>query len=561
MENVAIALITLGGLFSIYEQENKKANKIVEKFIEKPCDTQNQLVEKKESLDSVPSKIDLKSKNDMYTTLSGEKMSLNDFKHNNMVHYYGGKDTGKIAVSSRSDSILDNMIGSGSTSFNKKCQGPLFKPQENINWIHGAPNNSDFIKERMSGNITTKRNNEKPWISENIGPGLTNSYDKDGTHGFNAGIMARDKWAPKTVDDLRTVNNPKLSFNLDDHMGPPSSIIQNRADAPNMKQYKPDTYFNNGPARFFTNVTSKKPMEHSEILMSNQNRETTNIDYKGIPTNGAYPTASKSDQNFDISKEHIYGEIKGGPGQGSSNMLENPYLSYSNKDTYRSKNNSENLYGNIQGVANMIGGINPLLDTIKPTRKEETIENLQRDGNISKIGAGGQLVYDPNDILKSTLREKTNYSVADNNIRVKDEINLITGQDNSIDVPDTNREHTSTYNVRAANGGTYGFRDHNIINNQQNNNNKNTRSWAPAGNTNILSHNINIKNIKQKEQDVMQRRQNVPNYIRDVMPNKEQIGLINMPKEVYNDVNDRINPTLLNAFKENPYTHSLSSAI
>ena len=122
MENVGIVLITLGGLFTIYEQDKKKYNNMKEKFIEKPCDTQNQLVEKKESLDSVPSKINLASKNDMYTTLSGEKVNLNNFKHNNMVHYYGGKDTGKVAVSSRNDSILDNMIGNGSTSFNKKCQ-------------------------------------------------------------------------------------------------------------------------------------------------------------------------------------------------------------------------------------------------------------------------------------------------------------------------------------------------------------------------------------------------------------------------------------------------------
>ena len=32
-----------------------------------------------------------------------------------------------------------------------------------------------------------------------------------------------------------------------------------------------------------------------------------------------------------------------------------------------------------------------------------------------------------------------------------------------------------------------------------------------------------------------------------------------MPKEVYSDVTERLNPTLLDAFKENPYTHSLNS--
>ena len=48
---------------------------------------------------------------------------------------------------------------------------------------------------------------------------------------------------------------------------------------------------------------------------------------------------------------------------------------------YRSKNKQEELYGNIQGVANMIGAVNPILDTLKPTRKELIIENLYKDGN------------------------------------------------------------------------------------------------------------------------------------------------------------------------------------
>ena len=38
----------------------------------------------------------------------------------------------------------------------------------------------------------------------------------------------------------------------------------------------------------------------------------------------------------------------------------------------------------------MIGAVNPILDGLKPTRKELIIENLYKDGNISKMGAGGQ---------------------------------------------------------------------------------------------------------------------------------------------------------------------------
>ena len=113
--------------------------------------------------------------------------------------------------------------------------------------------------------------------------------------------------------------------------------------------------------------------------------------------------------------------------------------------------------------------------------------------------------------------------------------------------------------IPAAGATSFGVRDHDYVNNQRNNNNKQSRTRISAGNTNIFNNAINVKQIKQKERDVQQTRQNVPDRIRDVMPNRQQIGIINMPKEVYSDVTERLNPTLLDAFKQNPYTHSLNS--
>ena len=40
-----------------------------------------------------------------------------------------------------------------------------------------------------------------------------------------------------------------------------------------------------------------------------------------------------------------------------------------------------------------------------------------------------------------------------------------------------------------------------------------------------------LNKLNIKERDVQQTRQNVPDRMRDVMPNREQIGLINMPKK------------------------------
>jgi hypothetical protein len=125
--------------------------------------------------------------------------------------------------------------------------------------------------------------------------------------------------------------------------------------------------------------------------------------------------------------------------------------------------------------------------------------------------------------------------------------------------PDTNRSNRYSQNVTPAGATGYGVRDHDYVNNQRHNNNKGSRTRIPAGNTNIFNHAINVKQIKHKERDVQQTRQNVPDRIKDVMPNQQQIGIVNMPKEIYPNVNERLNPTLLDAFKKNPFTHSLTS--
>lgn len=81
-----------------------------------------------------------------YVSLTGEEINTKEFNHNNMTPYFGGKITGRTFDESQTESILDNMVGSGSHSKSKDSQEPLFKPQENMDWTFGAPNNNDFYK-------------------------------------------------------------------------------------------------------------------------------------------------------------------------------------------------------------------------------------------------------------------------------------------------------------------------------------------------------------------------------------------------------------------------------
>ena len=82
-------------------------------------------------------------------TMTGNYLDTKEFKHNNMVPFNGGQIRGNTYDMALSESILDNMVGSGTNVIKKVEQAPLFKPEDNIS----------FTKELESlGSITYEKN-------------------------------------------------------------------------------------------------------------------------------------------------------------------------------------------------------------------------------------------------------------------------------------------------------------------------------------------------------------------------------------------------------------------
>ena len=96
-----------------------------------------------------------------FTSLTGEEVSKEYFKHNNMVPFFGGNVKSKNIEANSNESILDSMNGSGSNYIRKSEQAPLFKPGENYQYAHGAPNSTDFMRSRV--NPSSRMANVKPF--------------------------------------------------------------------------------------------------------------------------------------------------------------------------------------------------------------------------------------------------------------------------------------------------------------------------------------------------------------------------------------------------------------
>jgi hypothetical protein len=119
-------------------------------------------------------------------SMTGNYLDSQQFKHNNMVPFNGGKVKGNTYDINIAESVLDNMIGSGSQTIKKIEQAPLFKPEDNMQWAYGAPNNSDFYQSRVNPGM--KNNNVKPFDTVMVGPGLDKGYTVNGTGGYNSGM-------------------------------------------------------------------------------------------------------------------------------------------------------------------------------------------------------------------------------------------------------------------------------------------------------------------------------------------------------------------------------------
>jgi hypothetical protein len=223
------------------------------------------------------------SGNSQQISLTGTPIDKLDFKHNNMVPFFGAKSNGASVSADISETRLDNMQGSGSQMHKKQEQAPLFKPQTNLQHANGAPNMSDFLQSRV--NPSMRMANTKPWEEERVAPGLGKGFNTDGGTGFNSGMESRNDWLPKTVDQLRVATNPKETFHLAGHEGPANASIKeigNSQTQGRVEKYRPDTYYAVGPTRW--NVTTgleKAPTARGVEVLHHVNRPETSEQYYG----------------------------------------------------------------------------------------------------------------------------------------------------------------------------------------------------------------------------------------------------------------------------------------
>lgn len=494
--------------------------------------------------------------------LSGDKIDPKNFKHGNMVPFFGGKIRGATADAKVSESVLDNMQGTGSQHFKKQEVAPLFAPEENLQFANGAPNNSDFYQSRV--NPSMRMANVKPWAEQKVAPGLDMGYGTEGSNGFNNGMEARDKWLPKTVNALRTANNPKVSYGLANHEGPASATVKNMGSLGKVEKYRPDTTFEWGQDRLFTTGgIETAPAVRGLESLPYENRVDTSVSYFGNAGKGEDASATYTVSQHEESKRQQLGMPNMGSiaagGHGAANTGDYGRMGHKVGVNNRSTANSD-VFGAVGGLIK--AAVAPVMDVLRPTRKENVVGTCRPNGNVAVTNPSAP-VYNPNEKARTTIREMTEGKVGMNHLNVQGQ------SDGAYKVS----EHQPTYGQRdttsafliGPSGGSAtatGVHDNTAAFNQRNNVNKEYVGRTHQGGTQIFNQHMNVS-IAKRDEDRNQNRWGVASGGPTAAPSTQMLGMMHggsFNQERSQDLNaSRLDSTLLDAFKSNPYTQSLNS--
>lgn len=201
--------------------------------------------------------------------------------HNNMVPFFGANVT-QSTYSGATDGILDTYTGTGkNTFFHKEEAGAFFKPEAGTGLPWGKQVETDFEQSRMVTSMATK--NVFPIEPVQVGPGVNDGYTNLPSGGYQQDSI-REFALPKTTDEIRAANKPKLTYSADPIPGQ-HFITEMGIQAP-VKKNKPDRFqVLEGKDGSLPHVNTTLGQQVASTvyptqMMKVQNRESTSVEYE-----------------------------------------------------------------------------------------------------------------------------------------------------------------------------------------------------------------------------------------------------------------------------------------
>lgn len=348
--------------------------------------------------------------------LTGQRMKSSDFVHNNMQPFFGGSVKQNVAPATNS-AILDSFVGAGVNQIKKREVETMFDtaraPYGNPYGLEAA---TDFVQSRI--NDPRSRAGERPFEPVRVGPAVQEGFGTTGKGGFQQ-IEVNDYMmgAIRKTDDLRTADNPKLTYNQP--VVPGQHFIGAASQDPGeVRKYRPDTFFiDESGERFGVAGQAELSKETSRPIqmMKHTTRPETSAEFMG-PAGAQEYGQSYVTGSYRTPMTQQYG----GAGYRNADMTsywtnnpDAPEADYG-RSGYEMRPNERNLTSERVMGLNLVpaeaGNVTVhFADDARPTRRAETVGNLRQAGTPVGYAGGAPAitVWDPNDIARTTVKEGT----------------------------------------------------------------------------------------------------------------------------------------------------------
>ena len=341
------------------------------------------------------------------SSLSGEKINKEGF-HDNMVPFIKNKNQQNLSANSYSNT-LGRHTGSDETYRPKKQEvKSFFDVTPNNSYVYGSPSFTDSVgRDRYIP--SQKRTNEKAFQDIRVGPGLAAGYTAEPIGGLTQS-NTRDYILPKSIDQLRSVTNPNITYE--------GRIINGLKSAQRGLQAKPvknrpETFYKSSIDRGNRSSATKASQLREKYYMKPTQKETQRQYYGGIGQSeiqkprkeGAYRRSTKNnymtptprnayrESGWNINNVDVTNNV----GDYGKHGIENKA---NERDTTQDRMHLNNLTITVKKL------ITPITDFFRRTRKENAIGNIRPEGNMNAAMPSKQTVYDPSDIARTTIKEQ-----------------------------------------------------------------------------------------------------------------------------------------------------------
>ena len=483
----------------------------------------------------------------IYSNNSGETIDSEDFLRNDQgitSQPYFKKAPNPIDFNDTRS--LDRHQGDNRLRESKREQGQMFPLERNDN-VFGNQF-GEYIGDKSRYLESRVKKNELPFEQEKVSHIDTKS---------NINSEIKQMIADKTnIDLLRTKTNQQKTY--EGRIVSGKNINENRGNMGEFRKYDPDKFYENSPERYFTTTGAiLKERGNPEHLLKDTYRSSLNKQELG----GASANYTKGEKRSKYKKPlkiQLQNDTNRNVGadqfSGDANFSRKGYRALPNEREVTSERTYEGILST--DVGNHTVGI---LDDIKGTIKETTI-------NPANNGYMGNTTVNTTQGIQDGVRVTKKQTTIDsaNNGYMSGGFNKLTMGNEEQKV--TIKESTLRGYTGVAGSQGYGrdmLKDNYM--NAETNPNKEVIAQGrmpTLSNTKVVNggEHMNME-VKKIDSDYMNQSENKLSKVYSTNIDKESIELTTMKNKLEDSelMSDRIDKDLLNPFKNNPYTQSLSS--